>query len=177
MILTDRLALRAPVEADRPAIVALNADPRVGAWLGGARDAAGTDAFLAQHQAHFAEHGFGFYVVEREADGAVIGMTGLWHAPDDIPGLGGLVEIGWRFTPAAWGQGYATEAARAALDHGFDVLGLDQIVAFTARANLASQAVMRRIGMVEDPARAFEHPHLVPGDPLRPHVTYAAYRA
>ncbi len=174
MILTDRLVLRAPVEADRPAIVALNADPRVGAWLGGVRDAAETGVYLDWHQAQFAEHGFGLYAVERESDGAVIGLTGLWHVPDYVPGLAGRVEIGWRFVPEAWGQGYATEAARAALEHGFDVLGLGEIVAFTARPNLASQAVMTRIGMIEDPSKAFDHPRLAQDDPLRPHVVFAA---
>lgn len=174
MILTDRLVLRAPVDADRDAIVALNADPRVGAWLGGVRDATETGVYLDWHQAHFAEHGFGLYAIERETDGVVIGTAGLWHVPDYVPGLAGLVEIGWRLVPDAWGQGYATEAARAILDHGFQVLGLDEIIAFTARTNLASQAVMRRIEMVEDAARAFDHPHVVEGDPLRPHVTFAA---
>ncbi|MBO9707102.1 MAG: GNAT family N-acetyltransferase [Caulobacter sp.] len=172
MIGTDRLVLRAPVDADRDAIAAINADPRVGAWLGGVRDRAASDDFVDRIQAQFAQHGFGFYVVERRADRRVIGLTGIWHVPDDNP-MVGQVEIGWRYAPDAWGQGYATEAARAALDYGFD-LGIDEIIAFTARTNLASQAVMRRLGMTYDPARDFEHPQLTDGDPLRPHVVFAA---
>ncbi len=175
MIETDRLVLRAPVEADREAIVALNADPRVGAWLGGVRDAASTKAYLDWHQAHFTAHGFGLYAIERKADGAVIGTAGLWRVPDYVPGLAGQIEIGWRLAPEAWGHGYATEAARAILDHGFQVLGLDEIVAFTARTNLASQAVMRRLGMVHAPERGFEHPGLAEGDPLKPHVVFVAH--
>jgi RimJ/RimL family protein N-acetyltransferase len=170
VIHTDRLVLRAPVDADRAAIAAINADPKVGEWLGGVRSRAESDDFVDRVLAHIAAHGFGFWVVERKADGRVIGLTGIWHVPDPNP-LAGQVEIGWRFAPDAWGQGYATEAARAALDYGFD-LSIDEIIAFTARTNLASQAVMRRLGMVQDPARGFDHPGLAEGDPLKPHVVF-----
>ncbi len=173
MIETDRLILRPAVEADRPAVAAMNADPKVGYWLGGVRDAAASDLFLARCADHIARHGFGFWAVERKADGQVIGMTGLWHAPDNLPEAG-KVEVGWRFAADAWGQGYATEAARAALAYGFTVLNLAEIVAWTARPNLASQAVMRRIGMVPVPERDFDHPVLAADDPLRPHVVFVA---
>jgi RimJ/RimL family protein N-acetyltransferase len=173
VIQTDRLTLRPAVDADRDAIAALNADPKVGAWLGGVRDRAASDAFVDRVQAHDAEHGFGFWVVERKADGRVIGMTGVWWVPPEMD-MPDTVEIGWRFVPDAWGQGYATEAARAALDHGFQTLGLPEIIAFTARTNLASQAVMTRIGMVHAPERDFEHPGVPEDDPLRSHVVFVA---
>ena len=83
------------------------------------------------------------------------------------------MEIGWRIHPAHWGQGYATEAAAASRDHGF-AGGLEEIVAFTAAGNLRSQAVMRHIGMVRDPAADFDHPALPADNPLRPHVLYRA---
>lgn len=173
MIRTDRLVLRPAVDADRGAIAVMNGDPRVGAWLGGVRDRAASDAFVDRVQAHEAEHGFGFWVVERRADARVIGMTGVWWVPPEMD-MGRVVEIGWRFHPDAWGQGYATEAARAALAYGFDVLKLPEIIAFTARTNQASQAVMRRIGMTYDPDRDFEHPGLAEDDPLRAHVVFVA---
>ncbi len=173
MIRTDRLVLRPAVDADRAAIAALNAHPKVGEWLGGVRDRAQSDAFVDRVQAHDAEHGHGFWVVERQADGRVIGMTGLWWVPPEM-NMAPIVEIGWRFHPDAWGQGYATEAAKAALAYGFEVLKRDEIIAFTARTNLASQAVMRRIGMSHDPARDFDHPGLAENDPLRQHVVFVA---
>ena len=173
MITTDRLVLRPAVDADRAAIAALNAHPKVGEWLGGVRDRAASDAFVDRVQAHDAEHGHGFWVVERKADGRVIGMTGVWWVPPEM-NMDPAVEIGWRFHPDAWGQGYATEAATAALAHGFEVLRRDEIIAFTARTNLASQAVMRRIGMTYDPARDFDHPGLAEDDPLRAHVVFVA---
>lgn len=173
MIVTDRLVLRPAVDADRDAIAALNAHPKVGEWLGGVRDHAESDAFVDRVQAHDFEHGFGFWVVERKADRRVIGMTGVWWVPPEL-NMAPAVEIGWRFHPDAWGQGYATEAAKAALDYGFDRLKLPEIIAFTASTNLASQSVMRRIGMRPDPARDFDHPGLAEDDPLRAHVVFVA---
>lgn len=173
MIRTDRLVLRPAVDADRSAIAAMNGDPRVGDWLGGVRDRASSDEFVDQHMAHVAVHGFGFWVVDRRADDQFIGMTGLWWVPPEL-GMASVVEIGWRFHPDAWGHGYATEAARAALDYGFATLKLPEIIAFTARTNLASQSVMRRVGMVHEPARDFEHPSLAEDHPLRSHVTFVA---
>jgi ribosomal-protein-alanine N-acetyltransferase len=83
------------------------------------------------------------------------------------------VEVGWRLVRTAWGHGFATEAARAAIDDGFSRVGLPEIVSFTARSNLRSQAVMERLGMERDENRDFDHPKLAPDHPLRPHVVYA----
>ena len=171
MIESDRLVLRPAVDADRDAIAVLNAHPKVGEWLGGVRDRLESDAFVDRVQAHELQHGFGFWVVERKAGRRLIGMTGIWWVPPEMA-MPDTVEIGWRFHPNAWGQGYATEAASAALAYGFGVLNLPEIIAFTARTNLASQAVMRRIGMIPAPERDFDHPVLAQDDPLRPHVTF-----
>jgi RimJ/RimL family protein N-acetyltransferase len=97
-------------------------------------------------------------------------MVGLHRVDPSFP-FAPAVEIGWRLHPAHWGQGYATEAATASKDHGF-AGGLDEIVAFTAAGNVRSQAVMRRIGMVRDPAADFDHPALAADSPLRRHVLY-----
>ncbi len=101
---------------------------------------------------------------------------GLSAVGEDIP-QAPAVEVGWRLARHAWGHGYASEAAGAVVKHGFARLGLDEIVAFTARANLRSQAVMERLGMVRDPSRDFDHPKLSADHPLRPHVVYAAHRS
>lgn len=82
------------------------------------------------------------------------------------------VEIGWRLARDVWGQGYATEAARAVLDHAFAALALDEVVSLTVLANLPSRAVMERIGMTRSPADDFDHPRLPPGHVLRRHVLY-----
>ena len=86
------------------------------------------------------------------------------------------VEIGWRLAFENWGQGFATEAAKAALAYGFEILNLEAVVAFTTRGNLRSRAVMERLGMMYDPADDFEHPLVPVGHPLRPHMLYRIKR-
>ena len=86
------------------------------------------------------------------------------------------MEIGWRLQRAAWGAGYASEAAAAALADGFGRIGLETIIAYTARDNLRSRAVMDRLGMVYDPVRDFDNPSLAADHPLRPHVVYSVRR-
>jgi ribosomal-protein-alanine N-acetyltransferase len=127
-------------------------------------------------EGHFAEHGYGLWAVEvRPHDGApvtgFVGFVGL-AVPAFEAAFTPCVEIGWRLARGAWGQGYATEGARAALRFGFDVAGIDEIVSFTTVENARSRAVMGRLGMTRDPADDFEHPGLPVEDPLRPHVLY-----
>ena len=86
------------------------------------------------------------------------------------------VEVGWRLARDAWGFGYASEAARAAVAVGFDEVGFDEIVSFTATGNVRSMRVMERIGMTHDPADDFDHPALAEGSPLRRHVLYRIAR-
>lgn len=104
--------------------------------------------------------------------GDPIGFTGLapfeFHAPFS-PG----VEIGWQFDPAQWGKGYASEAARALIDHGFRQCWLNQIFAFAVVDNLASIAVMKRAGMEMVKNGEFDHPQVPDSHPhLKKHVLY-----
>jgi ribosomal-protein-alanine N-acetyltransferase len=172
VIVTDRLTLRPLDPRDASAFAAMNADPVVMEFFPEVLGSDESDALLGRVRATWAADGIGFGAVERRADGALIGMCGLSVVHFDVPFVGGT-EIGWRFASDAWGQGYATEAARAWLDYGFGALGRREIVAFTVPANLRSQAVMRRIGLTRDPARDFEHPKLPEGHRLRPHVFFA----
>lgn len=174
MIETDRLILRPWRDDDRAAFAAINADPHVAVWLGGVRSPAETEAQIARIDAHIARHGYGFWAAERKADRRLVGMIGLKFSEETPPGPG--VELGWRLARDCWGQGLATEGARAAMTWGFANLGAPEITAFTASGNRASQAVMTRIGMIHDPTRDFEHPGLPVGHPLRPHVLFAAVR-
>jgi RimJ/RimL family protein N-acetyltransferase len=86
-----------------------------------------------------------------------------------LPG-GGNVEIGWQLDAALWGKGLAPEGAAACLEHAFDVLHLPEVVAFTYAGNAPSRRVMEKLGMSEQ--GSFEHPALLPGHRLRPHVLY-----
>jgi RimJ/RimL family protein N-acetyltransferase len=146
------------------------ADPEVAYWLGGTITAA-----QAQAQAERLIGSDDAWAVERRGEGAFIGCVGLSAVREDIP-LAPAIEVGWRLARAAWGRGYASEAAGAVIRHGFARRGLEEIVAFTASTNLRSRAVMERLGLVRDPTRDFDHPKLAADHPLRPHVVYAALR-
>lgn len=171
VIETPRLRLRQWRDSDYPHFAAMNADPRVMEHFPAPLDRNASDAFAGRLRAEIAERGWGFWAVGlREEEGSFIGFTGLRIPVAQLP-IGACVEIGWRLAAPHWGKGHASEAAGAALAHGFGMLGLDEIVSFTALSNLRSQAVMRRIGMRHD-GEIFEHPNVAPGHPLRPHCLY-----
>ena len=172
MIETDRLILRAFRDEDRAPFAAINGDPRVADWLGGVRDRAASDELVDRINANIARLGYDFWAVERKTDGVLVGMIGLRLELHDPPAP--CVEMGWRLAFEAQGQGLATEGAKAALDWGFSNLDVEEILAWTATTNIASQSVMRRIGMVADPSRDFDHPRLAEDHPLRRHVVFVA---
>ena len=173
---TDRLLLRGWRAADREPFAAMNADPAVAEHVGGALDRAASDAYLERIEAHWAREGFGLWALERLDEGRFIGFTGLAR-PRFEAHFTPAVEVGWRLVHQAWGHGFATEAGRAALEFGFETVGLDEIVSFTAVGNERSRAVMQRLGMTRDAAGDFDHPRLEPGHPLRRHVLYRLARA
>ncbi len=149
----------------------MNADPEVMEHFPELLSRRQSDEFVERIEAGFAENGFFLWAVEVRASGEFIGFTGL-AAPGFEAHFTPAVEVGWRLAHSAWGHGYATEAARAALAFGFDEVGLDEIVSFTTPANRRSRAVMERLGMSHDPEDDFEHPSLPPGHLQRPHVLY-----
>jgi RimJ/RimL family protein N-acetyltransferase len=168
---TERLLLRGWREQDREPFAALNADPAVMEHFPAPLDRVRSDALVDAIEARFERDGFGLWALEVESSGEFIGFTGL-AIPAFEAHFTPAVEVGWRLARSAWGQGYATEAGRAALAFGFGQGGLAEVVSFTSAGNLRSRAVMERLGMRRDPADDFEHPDLAPDDPLRPHVLY-----
>ena len=172
---TDRLRLRRWDDADREPFAALNADPQTMEFLPAPLSRAQSDAFVDRIEAIFEERGFGLWVVEEQARPGALGFVGLLPATFEAP-FTPAVEVGWRLARAAWGRGFASEAARAAVDDGFARLGLAEIVSFTSTGNTRSRAVMERLGMTHDPDEDFEHPAVPPGDRLRRHVLYRLAR-
>ncbi|OZI52180.1 GNAT family N-acetyltransferase [Bordetella genomosp. 5] len=168
---TPRLLLRPWRDADLPAFAELNADPRVMAHFPNVLDRAASDALAARIRAAMDEQGYGLWAVEVRGGSPFIGFVGLAR-PRFYAAFTPCVEIGWRLAQPFWGHGFASEGARAALAYGFQEAGLDEIVSFTARGNLRSQAVMRRIGMRRDVTGDFLHPQLPADDALAPHVLY-----
>jgi RimJ/RimL family protein N-acetyltransferase len=172
-IRTDRLHLRLWRDEDLAAFAALNADPVVMEHFPKLLDRAESDALAARFRDHFEYHGFGNWAVEVPGIAEFIGFVGL-TVPRFEAHFTPCVEIGWRLAHAYWGRGYATEAARAALEFGLGQLTLDEIVSFTVPANRRSWRVMERIGMTRNPADDFDHPALAEGHLLRRHVLYRA---
>ena len=145
---TPRLRLRNWREGDAEAFARHTNSEAVMRWLGGVRPRAFLDAVVHEHFMRWqAERGFTFWVVERKADGAFLGFCGLKVADGRGSSVAGAIEIGWRLREDAWGQGYAKEAATAALGFAFETLGAERVVALTVAGNRASWGLMLRLGM------------------------------
>lgn len=168
-----RVVLRPWQDRDADAFAAMNADPRVMKFFVAPLSRGESDALLERMRAVISERGWGWWCVEINRECA--GFTGLSVPPYETP-FTPCVEVGWRFRPHFWGHGYATEAARLALDYGFNTLQLPEIVSFTASGNLPSRRVMERVGMQRDFGADFDHPRMPEGHPLRRHVLYRLRR-
>lgn len=139
---TARLRLRPASPDDLETWHAISRDAEQ-AWFGEVRttleDArASLDKEARRHE----RHGFSLWAVELRQAGEMIGVTGLRHLAD-----GPEIEVGYRFLERCWGNGYATEAARAAIAFGLDELRLERIVAVTLPGNRASRRVLEKCGL------------------------------
>jgi RimJ/RimL family protein N-acetyltransferase len=171
---TPRLLLRNWNESDRAPFAALNADSAVMEFFPALQSRETNDASINRWTEQFALQGWSNWAVDLRATGEFIGFVGLSVPLRRLP-FSPCVEIGWRLAKHSWGQGYASEAATASLDFGFNRLKLEEIVSFTVLGNLRSRAVMERIGMSNTQAD-FEHPALAEGHPLRRHCLYRIKR-
>jgi RimJ/RimL family protein N-acetyltransferase len=163
-IATARLAGRRPQEDDLEAYISFFCDPRIDeeAWPSSFRTPERAQEVLADHLAHWERWGFGPWAVL--LDGSVIGWGGVRHTT--VAGRP-EVELLWFIHPDHWNRGYSTEIAREAVRVAFEVLELDDVVAFTVPVNAASRAVMEKLGMTYE--REIEHVGL-------PHVLYRLRR-
>jgi len=168
---TERLLLRAWRRSDRVPFAALNAEPVVMEHFPSTLTPEESDVFVDRILDRWDRGGPSLWAVELPGAAEFLGYVGLLE-PSFEARFTPCVEVGWRLSAPFWGRGYAPEAARAALDHGFGHLGLDEIVSFTVGANTQSRRVMDKLGMHHDPADDFDHPNLADGDPLRRHVLY-----
>lgn len=170
-----RVCLRAWRDEDRDAFAAMNADARVMEFFRAPLSRTDSDALVDRILQHFTEHGFGLWAIEVANVAPFIGFAGLTHARFASP-FTPCVEVGWRLAFKYWGHGYAIEAAVLAIHHGFDKLGLSELVSFTSTSNLRSRAVMERLGMQRDPTEDFDHPAFSAEHPLARHVLYRLRR-
>jgi RimJ/RimL family protein N-acetyltransferase len=169
MITTPRLILRPWRDSDLVPFAEQNADPHTMRFFLKTLTRAESDAYAARHIRLMIERDMGKWAVEAPAVAPFIGAVGLQPVSYDAV-FTPAIEVAWRLHRDYWGRGYATEAARAAIQDGFDRLHLTDIVAVTALPNQPSQRVMERLGMTRD--IAFNHPRVPEGHPLRRHVLY-----
>jgi RimJ/RimL family protein N-acetyltransferase len=133
----------------------MSSDPEVMADLGGPYDHAESAAKFEKYLSAYERFGFSRWVVE-DSENRFVGYAGIMPSPPDHP-LGVHVEVGWRLVRSAWGKGYATEAARAALTDTFKRHGFAEVLSYTSADNKRSQAVMTRVGLKRDESLDFSH--------------------
>jgi RimJ/RimL family protein N-acetyltransferase len=139
---TDRLILREFREEDLDAYADMCGDPQVMKFLGG-KPLSRADSWrnMSTIVGHWLLKGYGMWAVQRKENSEMIGRIGCWQ-PEGWPGF----EVGWTLRKAYWGYGYATEAAKAAIDYGFYQLKEVQIISLIRPDNLASRRVAERLG-------------------------------
>ena len=174
VIETERLYLRQWQASDFAVFAEINADPEVMKYFPKLLTPKVSDIIASKCQQLIANQGWGLWAVSlkdrSKENGAFIGFVGLNDTHADMS-FAPAVEIAWRLHKDYWGQGYATEAARAALNFAFTELSLDEVVSFTAVINKRSQLVMERLGMMNTRSN-FYHPALDPNHRLAEHVLY-----
>lgn len=169
IISTERLGLREWIDTDIIPFAALNADPEVMLYFPATLTYDQTVEMVNRIRLHFKNHGYGLFAVEKRETKEFIGFTGF-SIPVFKSFFTPCIEIGWRFKKEEWNKGYATEAARSCITYGFEKLGLDKIVSFTAAINSRSENVMKRTGMKK--AGEFNHPKVDINSPLCRHLLY-----
>ena len=145
---TERLILRDWEDADEDRFYAVMNRPAVMKHLGGVQTREEWGAAFDRIRGYTQEFGHTFWIVEDRSTRRLLGFCGLKRV--NAPGAGDLAgtpEIGWRLRQSAWGKGIAKEAAIASLDLGFSRFGYDQVIAMTIPPNVASEGLMKRLGM------------------------------
>ncbi|MBW0145546.1 GNAT family N-acetyltransferase [Sphingomicrobium clamense] len=155
---TDRLVLRSWGEGDCKRFYDIMNTPAVMRYLGGEQSYEKWCENCERLQSYECDFGHTFWIVERKEDGEMLGFCGLKKLNYDGAPNQGEMEIGWRFRESAWGQGYAYEAAAHCLDLAFDRFEAERVSAVTVTDNVASQKLMRKLGMIEDPELAYTDP-------------------
>ena len=172
---TQRLIFRSWRDDDLPLFAAMNADPDVRRYFPSVQSREESDASVGRFVDQQKKHGHTFWATELRNTGEFIGFVGLVVPDQEIGMPADCLEAGWRLGKAHWGQGLATEAARACVDYAFSTLGAPAVGAITTVANQASIKVMKKVGMRF--VRAFAHPKIEPEDPIAPHVLYVIENA
>lgn len=170
--MTERLRLEPIRASDGGSLFELHQDPGIAAWYGGRWSRRQADQFAVDSAERWHRDGAGKWLAYRRTDGRLVGRGGLSCV--DLLGAPRL-EVGWALRQDLWGQGFATEMGRAALDLAFHDLGAAEVVAFTEVHNVGSRRVMERLGMSF--WRVVHRPGLVAGSSgVHARAPFALYR-
>ena len=170
-LVTTRLVLRRRRDSDVAPMAKLNGDPEVMRFFSRTVTPEETRQRIAHAARAMDTRGYALWAVELPGVAPCIGLVGPAQVGEELP-FAGAIEIAWRLDKPFWGQGYAAEAARAALADVFARIAPDEVIAYAAASNTPSLRVMEKLGMREDPAARFDHPAHEAGDPRRAHVVY-----
>lgn len=165
---TDRLHLRSWRDEDLEGLTAMNADPKVMEHFPIPLTASESASFLQRLKKHEQDHGFTVWAVGTDEAPFIGFCGGLWTDPEYS--FAPAIELIWRFRCEFWGQGYASEAAKAAIKDVFTYRKIDSLVAFTAETNVRSWKLMERLRMRRN--EDFAHPKLPKNSPLSLHRLY-----
>lgn len=165
----EQVTLRQWRDSDLAPYAAMNADPEVMRYFPSLLNREQSAAWLARQRSLIEQRGWGLWALD--VDGTFAGFIGLAIPGFEAPFMP-CVEVGWRLRREYWGKGLAYRGALQALEYGFNILKLPEIVSFTATANVPSRRLMERLGFVHDSASDFEHPFIPEGHELRAHVLY-----
>lgn len=170
---TDRLILRQWTKDDLTPFILMNQNPEVMKYFPKISTPEETENLYNIIIQEFSQSGYGLYATEEKQSGSFIGFIGFHFTKLDLD-FCPSIEIGWRLNNLYWNKGYATEGAKACLEHGFKFLNFDEIYSFTSIENKQSQRVMQKIGLKFN--QYFNHPAVTENHPLEKHICYYIHR-
>ena len=170
---SERLGFRNWVMEDLSEFSEINQDDNVMEYFPAKLSKDETKQFIIRLQDHYKEFGHNFYAVELLTNKELIGFIGLADTRMNLD-FTPCKEIGWRLKRSTWNKGLATEGAKRVLEYGFNDLNINEIVSFTAKVNLKSEHIMKKIGMTK--VKEFVHPKIDANHVLNPHVLYKIER-
>ncbi|WP_290627170.1 GNAT family N-acetyltransferase [Altibacter sp.] len=169
LLRSQRLGLRNWEQTDLAPFAEMGRDPEVMRYLPKLLSEKESEAFIERMQQHFLTYGYCYFAVDHLETKEFIGFTGLMQQPWESK-FTPAVDMGWRLKRSAWGKGFASEAALVCLEAAHTAFQLNEVYAFAAQGNSASEKVMQKIGMTY--VGNFEHPKLANDDRFEYCIAY-----
>lgn len=146
---TERLILREFLAKDAEDFFEMDSDPEVHRYLGNnpAQHVDDSKAMIESIRQQYADHGIGRWAAIEKATGQFIGWSGLKFIVDPEKNQSHFYDVGYRLMRKHWGKGYATESAKAALQYGFEQMGLTEIIGTAHEENVRSRHALEKCGL------------------------------